>query len=156
MIIPQLYSSCRLPGVDCSCSISPCSPLIANSPKLNNISCSSGQLLMKARTLSAFYAQVPYCSLNYPRVWMREKRDSKSKQNIQIIEVDGAEHRDMLIHEFVLYSVAVLASNFTCQSSQDVIQSSPTSSVDMSGRDIPSDFMMDRGDFSFKNQSFGC
>mmetsp|Transcript_24676 Transcript_24676/g.33932 ORF Transcript_24676/g.33932 Transcript_24676/m.33932 type:complete len:214 (+) Transcript_24676:2033-2674(+) len=59
---------------------------------------------------------VPYCSLAYPREWvkMMEERNipKDDRVKIQMIEVQGAEHREMLKDESVLMHILSTVSSF--------------------------------------------
>jgi len=55
-----------------------------------------------ARTHRSGDGTVPYVSLNFPATW-RESKDAP--KDIKIVEVEGAEHREMLNNEAVFYHI---------------------------------------------------
>mmetsp|Transcript_19419 Transcript_19419/g.54554 ORF Transcript_19419/g.54554 Transcript_19419/m.54554 type:complete len:1295 (+) Transcript_19419:74-3958(+) len=51
---------------------------------------------------------VPFCSLNYPMHWAEIVKREELDMNIQVFEVDGAEHREMLDNEAVFDAIMEL------------------------------------------------
>eukprot|EP00211_Chloroparvula_japonica_P003813 CAMPEP_0119135150 /NCGR_PEP_ID=MMETSP1310-20130426/18732_1 /TAXON_ID=464262 /ORGANISM="Genus nov. species nov., Strain RCC2339" /LENGTH=730 /DNA_ID=CAMNT_0007126009 /DNA_START=45 /DNA_END=2237 /DNA_ORIENTATION=+ len=51
---------------------------------------------------------VPYASLQYPRVWMEDAK--KNGKSIEIVEIEGADHRDMLSEDVLFYVVLTFLS----------------------------------------------
>uniref|UniRef100_A0A7S4K8A7 Phospholipid:diacylglycerol acyltransferase n=1 Tax=Paramoeba aestuarina TaxID=180227 RepID=A0A7S4K8A7_9EUKA len=55
---------------------------------------------------------IPFCSLNYAHFWKKKALENKDLYlDVQIVEVEGAEHREMLTNEAVLKAII----EFTCK-----------------------------------------
>ena|SRR3990167_11377547 len=69
-----------------------------------------------ARTNKSGDGTVPYCSLNYCSVWKEYAAEHNLPycQNVQIVEIEGADHREMLAHPAVFDSII----NFVCTKPQ--------------------------------------
>lgn len=49
---------------------------------------------------------VPYCSLNYVTYWEKlSKEEDIPLKNVHIVEIEGAEHREMLIDPIVTFQI---------------------------------------------------